>query len=56
MTERIAHPVARAGYAAGAEAYHRARPDYPGVALERLFLFPSHGPRSREAVHTGGHP
>lgn len=30
------HPAARAGFAAGAEAYHRSRPDYPAAALARL--------------------
>jgi SAM-dependent methyltransferase len=39
VAERDAiHPVARAGYAAGAEAYERARPDYPAAALARLDL------------------
>jgi SAM-dependent methyltransferase len=39
VAERIAiHPVARAGYAAAADVYQRARPDYPAAALERLAL------------------
>ncbi len=37
MPERSAiHPAARAGFAAGAEVYERARPDYPAAALELL--------------------
>lgn len=39
MAERAAiHPVAQAGFAAGAGLYQRARPDYPAAALDWLAL------------------
>ena len=34
------HPAAAVGFARSAEAYERARPDYPPAALERLRLSP----------------
>ena len=34
------HPAAAVGFARSAEAYERARPDYPAVALEPLRLSP----------------
>lgn len=56
MAERNAiHPAARAGYAAGAEIYHRARPDYPAAALELLDreLSLGAGPALEVAAGTG---
>ncbi|HET8820785.1 MAG TPA: hypothetical protein VFM57_04500 [Thermoleophilaceae bacterium] len=38
------HPAAAAGFARSAEAYERARPDYPPVTLEPLRLAPDFGP------------
>ncbi len=35
------HPAAAVGFARSAEAYERARPDYPPVALEPLRLSPA---------------